>query len=148
MNKLEEIFAAFDADKNGFVSAKEICLDNVTADILEIYTPMLLEMEASNVQLDKDEFIESSLALYHVSPVSTNFFLKTLEVTEKNMILKFGQDVGQLYREALKEETFQPQINQRSEEMLKNKEKLPVEKRLIAFNEKVKEKITKLQSEQ
>ncbi len=49
MNKLEEIFAAFDADKNGFVSAKEICLDNVTADILEIYTPMLLEMEASNV---------------------------------------------------------------------------------------------------
>lgn len=48
MNKLEEIFSAFDADKNGFVSAQEICLDNVTADILEIYTPLLLEMEASD----------------------------------------------------------------------------------------------------
>jgi len=32
--------------------------------------------------------------------------------------------------------------------MLKKKDKLPVEKRLIAFNEKVKEKIKKLQSEQ
>jgi hypothetical protein len=49
MNKLEEIFAAFDADKNGYINASEICLDNVTADVLEIYTPMLLEMEASDV---------------------------------------------------------------------------------------------------
>lgn len=47
MNKLEEIFRAFDADKNGYISAEEICLDNVTAEILEIFTPVLLEMEAN-----------------------------------------------------------------------------------------------------
>lgn len=44
-------------------------------------------------------------------------------MTKKNSILKFGQDVGQLYREALKEETFAPQISKKSEELLKNKEK-------------------------
>lgn len=71
MNKLEEIFRAFDADQNGYISAEEICLDNVNADILEIYTPVLLEMEANQVQLDREEFIESSLALYQVSNQKT-----------------------------------------------------------------------------
>ena len=65
-NKLQEIFRAFDADKNGHISSLEISLDNVTADILEIYTPLLLEMEANNYTLDEQEFIESSLALYQV----------------------------------------------------------------------------------
>ena len=45
-NKLNELFNAFDVDKSGYISAEEISLDNVTAEILEIYTPLLLEMEA------------------------------------------------------------------------------------------------------
>jgi len=67
--KLEELFKAFDADSNGYISAEEICLDNVNADILEIYTPLLLEMEANDYKLDYEEFIESSLLLYQVSLV-------------------------------------------------------------------------------
>lgn len=66
--KFEELFKAFDADNNGYINAEEICLDNVNADILEIYTPLLLEMEANDYKLDYDEFIESSLLLYQVSP--------------------------------------------------------------------------------
>lgn len=67
MNKLEELFRAFDADNKGFISADQICLDNVTADILEIYTPLLIEMEQTACTLDCQEFIESSLQLYNVS---------------------------------------------------------------------------------
>ena len=52
LNKLEEIFRAFDADKNGFITADEISLDNVTAEMLEIYSPLLLEMEANGYSLD------------------------------------------------------------------------------------------------
>ena len=51
-NKLHELFNAFDADKNGFITAYEISLDNVTAEILEIYTPLLLEMESYDYKLD------------------------------------------------------------------------------------------------
>jgi Ca2+-binding EF-hand superfamily protein len=64
LNKLEELFRAFDSDKDGAISADKLSLDNVTADILEIFTPLLLEMEANGFTLDQEEFIESSLALY------------------------------------------------------------------------------------
>ena len=36
---------AFDADNNGYITADEINLDNVTAQILEIFTPLLVELE-------------------------------------------------------------------------------------------------------
>ena len=36
-NQMETLFHAFDNDGNGFVSSDEINLDNVTAQILEIF---------------------------------------------------------------------------------------------------------------
>jgi hypothetical protein len=34
--------------------------------------------------------------------------------------MKFGQDIEQMYKEALKEETFVPKIDKKSKEILKN----------------------------
>jgi hypothetical protein len=47
--------------------------------------------------------------------------------------MKFGQDIEQIYKEALKEETFVPKIDKKSKEIIKNIDsvKLPVEKRLM-----------------
>lgn len=47
--------------------------------------------------------------------------------------MKFGQDIEQIYKEALKEETFVPKIDKKSNALVKNndQEKLPVEQRLM-----------------
>ena len=59
--------------------------------------------------------------------------------------MKFGQDIEQMYKEALKEETFVPKIDKKSKEILKNNDsvKLPVEKRLMQFEQRAKEKLHK-----
>ena len=62
-NKLAEIFETFDANGNGRLTADEINLDNVSAEILIIFKPLLVEMEIYNEDLDKEEFIESATSL-------------------------------------------------------------------------------------
>ena len=62
-NKLAEIFDLFDANGNGKLTPDEINLDKVSAEILIIFKPLLVEMEIYNEDLDKDEFIESALSL-------------------------------------------------------------------------------------
>lgn len=62
-SKLKEIFDLFDANGNGKLSADEINLDFVSAEILEIFKPLLVELETFNEELDKDEFVESAVAL-------------------------------------------------------------------------------------
>ena len=61
--KLAIIFEQFDKNCNGKISADEIDLESVPMDLIVIFKPLLLEMEAYNESLDKDEFVESSLAL-------------------------------------------------------------------------------------
>ena len=50
-------------NKKGTISSKDINLDNISKEIFSIYKPLLIEMENFNENLDKDEFIQSSLAL-------------------------------------------------------------------------------------
>jgi len=63
-NKLEEIFDQLDANGNGMISADEINLDIVSSEILLIIKPLLVEMESFDENLDKEEFIESGIALF------------------------------------------------------------------------------------
>ena len=44
--KLSMIFEKFDKNKNGKISADEIDLDKVPMDLIVIFRPLLLEMEA------------------------------------------------------------------------------------------------------
>ena len=58
-----EIATPLDANGNGKISADEIELDLVSAEILVIFKPLLVEMETFNEDLDKEEFIESGMTL-------------------------------------------------------------------------------------
>ena len=53
----------FDLNWQGRISADEVNLDLVSAQILQIFKPLLCELEAFDEELDREEFIESSLAL-------------------------------------------------------------------------------------
>ena len=72
-NQLDALYHAFDADNNGFISADEINLDNVSAKILEIFTPLFVEMESLGEALSKVDFAESAYELYKVSPRCSMF---------------------------------------------------------------------------
>jgi len=54
--QLEQLFLAFDSNGNGFISSDEINLDNVSAQILEIFSPLFVEMESLDEQLSKEDF--------------------------------------------------------------------------------------------
>ena len=72
------LFTAFDADNNGYITADEINLDNVTAQILEIFTPLLVELENLGESLSQADFCDSAYNLY-----------QTLGPIEKSAILNF-----------------------------------------------------------
>ena len=65
--QLEELFSAFDADQNGYITSEEVNLDLVSAQILEIFTPLFVEMENLNETLTREEFCASAYNLYQVS---------------------------------------------------------------------------------
>ncbi len=65
--KLNEIFDIFDSDQDGIISAQKVDLHTLTPDILEIFSPLLCEMEEIGTTLDRDEFIDASLRLFEVN---------------------------------------------------------------------------------
>lgn len=64
---LVELFKAFDADDNGYITGDEISLDNVSAQILEIFLPLFVEMEKFGERLSLEDFVDSATFLYKVS---------------------------------------------------------------------------------
>ena len=74
--KLSEIFDLFDANGNGRISADEIELDLVSAEILVVFKPLLVEMETFDEDLDREEFIESAITL-----------LDKLDINTRNVVL-------------------------------------------------------------
>lgn len=44
-HKLIEIFSSLDSDNNGIISANEIDISKLEPSILEIFSPLLVEME-------------------------------------------------------------------------------------------------------
>lgn len=48
------------------ISAQKIELNTLPSEVLELFTPLLCEMEDIGQGLDKDEFIDASLRLFNV----------------------------------------------------------------------------------
>lgn len=81
-SQLNTIFDLFDANNNGKISADEINLDLVTPELLIIFKPLLVEMENFGEDLDREEFVESSLAL-----------LEKVDINSRNQVLNHGKKV-------------------------------------------------------
>lgn len=81
-SQLNSIFDLFDANNNGKISADEINLDLVTPELLIIFKPLLVEMENFGEDLDREEFVESSLAL-----------LEKVDINSRNQVLNYGKKV-------------------------------------------------------
>lgn len=54
------MFHAFDADDNGYISSEEVNFDNVSAQILEIFMPLFVEMESMGETLSKEDFCRAA----------------------------------------------------------------------------------------
>ena len=104
---MEQLFHAFDSDNNGYISSDEINLDNVTAQILEIFTPLFLEMENLGEQLNKEDFCDSAQNLY-----------KTLGPIEKSVILNFKRDGKSLHEKYRNRNSHVPTIDANSAEIV------------------------------
>ena len=98
-----ELFELFDLNGNGRISADEIDLDRVSADMLILFKPLLIEMENFSEDLDKDEFIESALAL-----------LEKSDITAKSKILNYGRKVPRSHTIFDKDLVFHPKIDENS----------------------------------
>lgn len=62
--RFEELFHAFDSDNDGFISATAIEIRSVPAELLEIFAPVLCEMEDLQVKLDLNTFCEVTNKLF------------------------------------------------------------------------------------
>lgn len=74
-----EFFKILDDDDDGIISATNINLKGLTEDIMEIYAPLLLEIEEKDQFLNQEDFIKASTKLY-----------RTLTIKEKDILLGFG----------------------------------------------------------
>lgn len=75
IQRLKQIFGMFDSDNDGIISPSKIDITNVPIEILEVYTPILHELEELNQELNFEEFLSASEKL-----------LQTLSVSDKAMI--------------------------------------------------------------
>ena len=117
--KLEEIFKLFDANNNGKISADEVCLDKVNAELLIVFKPLLIEMENFQEDLDKEEFIESALCL-----------LRQSDLRSRNAVLLHGRKVCRSATVFDADLIFQPSITAKSNKLVTNYNQQPPEIRL------------------
>lgn len=113
--KLAEIFDLFDLNGNGRISADEIDLDRVSAELLILFKPLLVEMENFSEDLDKDEFVESALAL-----------LEKSTITAKSQILNYGRKVPRSHTIFDKDLVFHPKIDANSRAIMQSKSRYDV----------------------
>jgi hypothetical protein len=98
-------------DTEGIISASKIDLHSLPTDILEVFSPLLCEMEELGTTLNLEEFLDASLRLY-----------ATLNIQERNMILNFKKSKKRGAAEGeLGKCTFYPQLNPRSLKMVSEK---------------------------
>lgn len=102
--KMNDVFDLLDSDSDGLISSKRIDIETIPGEVLEVFTPLLQEMEDIAQTLDRDEFVEAALRLY-----------QTLNVADKNIILTFkkNQDFG-MYKLSNDDCTFKPEICKKS----------------------------------
>ena len=96
----------FDSDSDGVISATKVDLNTLSTELLEVFSPLLCEMEELSTTLDREEFLDAALRLY-----------STLNVNDRNLILQFRKVPKDNSRFTDPDCTFQPQINSKGGRM-------------------------------
>ena len=59
-----QIFKRLDSDGDGQISAYRIDISSLETDLLQVLSPLFVEMEELGMSLDQDEFIDAACRLY------------------------------------------------------------------------------------
>jgi hypothetical protein len=80
------IFKWLDSDSDGFISPMKIDISMIDTDLLEVLSPLLIELEEINQPLDEGEFGDALSRLYDCStlPHKEILLLKDLSLKRKN----------------------------------------------------------------
>ncbi|KRW99499.1 hypothetical protein PPERSA_07984 [Pseudocohnilembus persalinus] len=107
-NSIQDIFNLLDSDNDGILSAENVEISNIYDDvILKLISPILIEMEDLDIQLNFKEF---QLAMENL--------LKDISIQEKNQIIKFNKEFRRQQKlQVQKNNNFK---NQRGQFSLKN----------------------------
>lgn len=65
--KLEDLFLLFDSDGDGLISPSKIDISSVPTDLLELFAPLLCEMEELGQTLQIEHFIDGAERLLRVN---------------------------------------------------------------------------------
>ena len=65
MESFATIFEWLDSDRDGHISADKIDISLLSADLLEVLSPLFMEMEELSQALDAEEFIDAVGRLYN-----------------------------------------------------------------------------------
>lgn len=64
IQKFADMFKQLDSDGDGIISANRIDISSLNPELLEVLTPLFVEMEELGQTLDEDEFIDAIGRLY------------------------------------------------------------------------------------
>merc|ERR1711988_286077 len=96
-----------DANGNGRISADEINLDIIPPEVLIVLKPLLVEMENFDEDLDREEFIDSSLALF-----------EKLDINQRNTIINCNKQDNNTNKSFFEQDlVFHPQISKKSQQL-------------------------------
>ena len=107
---------------------------------MQIFKPLLCELETFDEELDKEEFIESSLAL-----------LEKQDISCRNAVLNFGRKVPKCWIDFEPENVFHPKISEKSRKIAqqvnyKVAQDLAPEERLIIRQKMKQNKLLELKA--
>ncbi len=56
MKRIAWVFSELDSDQDGFISPKRVCISTISYEVLEVITPVLVEMEEMEIELNLSDF--------------------------------------------------------------------------------------------
>ena len=90
-----QIFMWLDSDKDGHISADKIDISLLSADLLEVLSPLFMEMEELSQALDAEEFIDAAGRLYDsLSLPQKNVLILKPDRRERSISNKRKHDPG------------------------------------------------------
>ena len=64
--RIQQIFELLDSDRDGYISVDDISLENLSAEVLEAFGPLFIELEDLQATLNFEQFQDASLRLLKV----------------------------------------------------------------------------------